>query len=160
MEQEVIYRTAEYKKYLRSLRYLGMPIFLLVVAAGNIGILSFGIYDSIEKNKDVLLISIIAGFLGIVCIGLIVFFILSIIDMFQMKVKMIIVEAIKITYSKNTKSLKYNYCNKELSIGIPSKWQMQDQLPQKAKIWATYYTNSVLRIEFLETGKVFDVNAL
>lgn len=74
MEQKVIYRTTEYKKYLRSLRYLGMPIFLLVVAAGNIAIFSFGIYYSIEKNKDVLLISIVAGVLGIVCIGLIVFF--------------------------------------------------------------------------------------
>lgn len=80
--------------------------------------------------------------------------------MLQMKVRMITVEAIKITYNKNTKSLKYNYCNKELSIGIPSKWQIHDQLPQKAKIWATYHTKSVLRIEFLETGKIFDVNTL
>lgn len=158
MEQEVIYHSTEYKKYLKSSKYLFKPIFLLLLSLFGLTIFPFIVIDSIEKNEAIAVPLIIGLILVVTSIGLIVFSVFSFMDMIQAKVRVRVAEALRITHNKNVKSLVYNYNGNELSVGLPSKWHIQNLLPQKVKIWVTYHTKSLLRIEFLETGEVFDVN--
>ncbi len=159
IEQEIIYHGKEYKKYFRSLRYLKMPIFILSLSIfGLVTFTALLIYPD-EKNQGINLFHIVAVIFIIVGIGLIIFSGLYLMDMIQERVRVIDVETIGITYNKNSQLLKYKHHSVEFSLVLPSKWRINSSLrPQKAKIWITYHARAILRIEFLETGEIFDVN--
>ncbi len=158
VEQEIIYHGKEYKKYFRSLRYLKMPIFILLLSIFDLITFTTLLIYPYEKNQSINLFHIVAVIFIIVGIGLIIFSGLYIMDMIQERVRVINVEAIGTTYNKNTKLLKYKHHSVEFLLVLPSKWQINTKLlPQKAKIWTTYHARAVLRIEFLETGDIFDV---
>lgn len=62
--------------------------------------------------------------------------------------------------SKYGRPLFFRYQGKELNYSIPPgyAWSLdQVQLPQKARMWTTYYGNRLLRLEFLSDGRTFCV---
>ncbi|MCS7076632.1 MAG: hypothetical protein NZ455_07985 [Bacteroidia bacterium] len=158
MKQEVIYQTDEYRKYLMSLKHLGVKIFMVLL--GSFTTFMFvSILPKIKEPKLENIMTMIILCFTIFVTGVIGIFLLiySIIDAVQGKVRVKIISAEKIIEKKRIKYLHYYFNGQELTTSLPKGWDIQVKLPQKAKIWVAYYTKSVLRIEFLESGEIYDV---
>lgn len=157
MEQEKVYYGEEYKKYIRSFSFFGKYLFLFMT--GVLLILLCILAWSHETPKNNFLIGIVGIFILIALFMMYISF-YSAADMIKLKVKVQIAETVEVSFYKNNKWLVYMYKGKPNRVNIPRSWDLGNRLHQKIKIWLTYHTESVLRIEFLESGEVLDVNKM